>query len=753
MKIAALVTAIAAAGAGILGQPPNTVRGRVLTMDGGAVANARVAVLTNTIGAPVTLTDDDGRFLLTVLSVTPGLRITVSKTGFARTELPAQTDRDVEVRLERGAVISGRVTDEFGDGVQNARVSVENPAAVAGQRPLRNGGTDDRGEYRIGGLAPGEYRVSVSANGDPVTVRDGNGTAIYPQTIRLYYADSKTPDGAERLSLGAGEERGRVDFVVPGSRSLAPSLVMPIFPLGHPPTAPDGSTATGVIRGQVVTPDQRSVPRAQLRLGAAADVRAMLMIRADADGRFEFSSLPKDQYTIVAGKVGYTQSPPRLVALGDGELQDRVTILLRPWGSVAGVIKDDRGDPLQGAAVQLLRVQVEAGRRRLVPANLASALTDDLGRYRVHDVPPGRFVITASVSGVTSAELPGYARAFYPGTPNAAQAQFVAVGESQDVPGIDLALTRTRTARVSGTIVDSSGVPNAGGNVALLPQQSATSVTYIGAGARIDPDGQFEFTNVAPGQYVVRASRGRLGRWREGEFGTIPVSVNGADVTGLRLQTSAGSSIQGRFTFDPPDPSKRPAQSRVELSPIPVDADLSPPQAAIAEIHDDWTFEMRGINGPRRLELIRVPEDWSLREIRVNGVDATDRVIALGRENQSLTDVEVILSNRVSELTVTADTRDGAARASHVVVFSTDRGRRYPRSRFMRARAAQPDGSFRITGLPFGTYYVAALAGLPDEGEDGWQDPGFLENLSRSAQTVTIREGEKQAVKVQLPER
>ncbi len=63
-------------------------------------------------------------------------------------------------------------------------------------------------------------------------------------------------------------------------------------------------------------------------------------------------------------------------------------------------------------------------------------------------------------------------------------------------------------------------------------------------------DGRFEFPNVTPGQYVIQVDRGRRNAATEGEFGTLPVSVDGADITDLVLQTSTGSSITGRVTFE-----------------------------------------------------------------------------------------------------------------------------------------------------------------------------------------------------------
>jgi hypothetical protein len=56
------------------------------------------------------------------------------------------------------------------------------------------------------------------------------------------------------------------------------------------------------------------------------------------------------------------------------------------------------------------------------------------------------------------------------------------------------------------------------------------------------------------------------------------------------------------------------------------------------------------------------------------------------------------------------------------------------------------DGRFGIEGLPFGSYYVAALAQLPVDGDEAWQDPALLESLAARASNVMIREGETSSI-------
>src|SRR5207253_1083319 len=170
----------------------------------------------------------------------------------------------------------------------------------------------------------------------------------------------------------------------------------------------------------------------------------------------------------------------------------------------------------------------------------------------------------------------GYARSYYPGTPVPAEAQFVSIDLSQDVAAIDFPLSRVRTARVAGQVFNPAGEPAMPAALTLAPSQRSASVTSVAVGARIAPDGTFSFPNVPPGQYVVQAYRGRLNSHTEGEFGALPVAVNGVDVTGLRLRTSSGSSITGRFMFDAFDRTKPAKPSDFELAPIPADFDLSP---------------------------------------------------------------------------------------------------------------------------------------------------------------------------------
>jgi len=377
------------------------------------------------------------------------------------------------------------------------------------------------------------------------------------------------------------------------------------------------------------------------------------------------------------------------------------------------------------------------------------------GAYRLFGLRPGQYIVSAEVGGVSAtADLPGYARTMFPGTVVAAQALPVSVGHVVEATGVDFGVVRAATATISGRRVTATG-ERAGGTLQLLPSQHSVSTVGGPADARIYPDGRFEFPNVAPGDYGIQSYHGRRSSSIEGEFGAARVTVTDGDVKGVVVRTSAGSSIQGLIAFEPSLGTNLPNPWDVGLSPIPVDYDLSPQNNfASADIRPNGSFVMDGINGPRRLEVITTPPGWVLKDIRAVGIDVTDQVLPFGTADQSLRDVEVTFTDRVTELI--GSVRDDRARpmvAASVIVFSTDRARWYPRSRYVQRARTEVDGSFSIAGLPAGNYYAIPVHDVPADGDDAWQEPAFLESLIPTALSVLVGDGGRSSVNFRLSRR
>jgi protocatechuate 3,4-dioxygenase beta subunit len=518
-------------------------------------------------------------------------------------------------------VIAGKILDERGDPV--AGVQVAALKRTAGNTPTTavTTDTDDRGEYRLAGLSDGAFVVGVTTLA-AVGLRP-SGRIADPRTT--YYPAAATVDEAQTLRLQPGDERLGADIIVTAERlagmpsglfanRFLPREPSPLVRLGLEQPA---SSPTGSVRGRVVGVDGTPIPFAQVYLFAATNADSR-MATTDGDGRFDVEKIVAGTLLVSVAKQGYLQvesgQTVRLFQMGravtspsptDPQFGRRlelaaderrsVDLQLARWGTVSGTITDEYGDPMQGVAVEVLHVDYEAGRRRLVFAG-ASRVTDDLGRYRLHGLAPGRYVLSAAVGQVGSDDLPGYARTYFPGTPSTAEAQYVSVGLAQDVEFSDFSMSKARTARVTGIVLGPAGEPTAAGTLTLAPSRRSSSITSVAVGARIARNGTFVFPNVAPGEYVIKAYRGRSNAHTEGEFGAVLVSVNLADVTGVTVRTSSGSSIAGRLRFERDNLTIVPKPSDFELVAIPVDFDLSPPvnmgNAASADIHANWTFEM-----------------------------------------------------------------------------------------------------------------------------------------------------------------
>jgi len=745
------------------------VVGRVVAASTGEpIRNARVTLSPASKNTPVVLTDEDGTFRFA--APTARYRVVASKTGYARAEAPPPAAGEpVEVRLKRGAAIAGRILDEHGEPVVDVKVSALTRASV-GNDPMivASVETDDRGGYRFAGLPEGAFAIAVTTFG-AVGARP---TARIPQPTTTYYPSAVRIEDAESLSLRPGDERQAADIVVPGDRLAGtPAGLFNNRFLPRPPPVPvqlglvkPVARPTGSIHGRVVDIDGTPISLVQVYLftGSNTDSR---MVTTDDSGRFSVDSIVAGPLLVSAVKSGYAQvesrrtlrlfqigravtSPSpndvqygRRLELGSDESRS-VDLQMAHWSTLSGRVTDENGDPLEAVEVNVLQVRYEAGRRWLMSAG-TPRLTDDRGAYRLHGLSPGRYIVAAAVGQVSSDNLPGYDRTYFPGTANSGEAQYVSVGLAQDVGFVDFSMARARTLHISGVVLGSNGEPSMPGGLKLLPSQSSSSATNIAVGAQLAADGTFVFPNVALGQYVIQASRGRPNAHAEGEFGSSSVRLDTDDVTGVVVRMSPGSSIAGRFRFDVANGAVAQKPAEFELLAIPTDLDLSPNIPASADIHGNWTFDMHGLNGPRRLGLVRTPPGLALKEIRLNGVDLTDKPIPFGTHAQSLSNVDVVLTDRVGEVNGrVVDDRGRPLAGAAVIIFSTDRQHWYQDSRHMRRAAAGQDGAFTVVGLPPGSYY-ASTATLAEAGEDTWQDPEFLESLVPGAITVTVVEGLK----------
>lgn len=136
-----------------------------------------------------------------------------------------------------------------------------------------------------------------------------------------------------------------------------------------------------------------------------------------------------------------------------------------------------------------------------------------------------------------------------------------------------------------------------------------------------------------------------------------------------------------------------------------------------------------------------------MKAVYANGVDVTDTPLPFGRSDQSIRDLEVVLTSRITQVVGSVtDNRGRPVVGVSVIAFSPDRDQWYPDSRFLRRATTRNDGTFAMP-LPPGDYWVAAVDWTAAVvGEDGWRDPDFLESLVSRATKTPLAEGQTVAV-------
>jgi protocatechuate 3,4-dioxygenase beta subunit len=754
------------------------IRGRVVAADSGQpLPNARVAVTGTAVAVRAGL---DGRF---AIPAPPAAVLVVTKPGYVRMEQALAWRRDaaqsLDVRLTRSAAVAGHVTDDYGDPVVGAGVFValvDNPDK--GSPPAnRRTTTDDHGDYRIGGLPAGTYAVGVRTEGAGATrvVRAPVSNAvpttgpINPAAIgrevqmlmlpsfTTYFPGTPESGDAVPIALDAGDERHDIDFhlTVEQTARQALSVYPSVVSLRDVNIPRDG---TAVVRGTVISSTGRILPHATVAIFAQAG-STFLTTSAGDDGRYAFEGLPPGAYRVAASKPGFSLPSDGVpfapigssgvpVTVSADEDRARVDITLLPWGSLTGHVLDEAGEPVSGAQVGLLLSRYENGRRRLVSSSVLRRVTDDRGEFRLFGIPDGQYVLSASVIETPANSMGGYAPTFFPGTSSGAEARFITVAAGDDAKGLDFGLLPTSTARVSGTLLDSLGRPTMGGRLTLLSR----SALAIRIDAIVNADGNFEFRNVPTGPWVIQADRGKLGGSVEGEFAAYPVTVGRDDVSGLTVRMSIGTSIMGRVRYDSVS-GAAPAPGGISVSAIPVDFDLAPPGVAAGGPDADGAFTLSGITGIRRVQVTRLPPGWTLKSITSDGIDVTDQPLEFGRSDQAIRSFEVVLSDRTNAVSGTVtDDRARRVPGARVVVFSPDRGRWYPASRFVRSVESDGNGAFSIAGLPIGSYFVGVAPRTP-AGDDGWRDPQLLDSIWAGARSISVGEADTQTVNLRVSSR
>jgi hypothetical protein len=217
-----------------------------------------------------------------------GEDLTKGVSGVPMVRVSADRSVNAEISVARGAAIEGRVLWDDGGGVNQATVSVEPKAgehkqlppqftmlSVSGQNVAN---TDDRGHYRISGLAPGEYTVrAMLQTNRRMTMQRGRfdqnaNVGVGPLTV--YAPGGFRKMDAKPVTLSAGEERTDEDITY----NLA---------------------ATHTVSGRITSAeDHHGLNRGVVTLTDTSEKTFVRSSGLDADGNFSVTFVPSGSYTM-----------------------------------------------------------------------------------------------------------------------------------------------------------------------------------------------------------------------------------------------------------------------------------------------------------------------------------------------------------------------------------------------------------------------------------------------------------------------
>lgn len=516
---------------------------------GAAVANAEGRFVFRDVPA--------GAYALaaTMNNYSPGATGRRRPGGPSRTFTLAEDARliDVVVSMWRLSSISGMVLDDRGEPAVGVSVwALRRELTPDGIAWSLTGGTvestDDRGHFRLAGLSPGIYTVSVRSTtqtnsvagvatwraamsnqgmvggnpfrgrpreamesgainiersgfeldgwqvktsiGGPQPLPGPDGTVLVHQTT--FYGNTTTPKDAGVITLAAGEDKLNIDLTLPLIVGQRVSGVL------HGPTGPAGGHGV------------RLVPVAGFPAGYST---------TDAQGRFVFLGIPPGTYTVRSYRVpvdpelqmrmtgerpAADAAPPApslfaemAITVGAGPV-DNLTVTLEPGARLAGrVVFEGTATPptpeqVGRMALSLRTPEAEAGQARIDASGTFHTPGYAAGRYLINITPPTPAWTLASIR-TRGVDVAGQALAL----------------EREDLTDIVITFT-DKVMTLSGTVTADQSSEGAEATVVVMPTDFNA---WIAAGAPSNrvvitdtsPTGAFTVRIPLPGDYVVVA--------------------------------------------------------------------------------------------------------------------------------------------------------------------------------------------------------------------------------------------------------
>jgi protocatechuate 3,4-dioxygenase beta subunit len=448
------------------------------------------------------VTDEDGNYKLTGLtagkfSVFPlsksYVEIGANNFGDATEQVnvaEGEAVTKIDFSLVRGGVITGRITDAEGHPLIGERVSV----VIKGSKPdtgpqmpmlgsARNA-TDDRGIYRVYGLAPGSYTVSVGQPaGAAVSIMGISGSPF----VKTFYPSVLDESRATAIEIKEGSEIKDVNISV-----------------GKP-------DAGHSVSGRVIDADSgQPVPNAYIAHSTVTEGNAQMGAmnftgnQSDANGRFRLEGLRPGHYavyTLNPGATSATYSEPTTFEIADADVTG-IEIKIKHGATINGVaVIENNSDPAVASLLQTLSVYAYVEQKGLgAPSYATSQIAAD-GSFHFTGLAPGKarlgiqgFPTPPKGISLVRTELDGVE-----------QPEGIDLTAGGQINGLRLVFAYG-TGSVRGIVTQENGPPPDGTSLQVMIRSASGDSRRLRRQSELDARLQFFIENLPPGEYelVVR---------------------------------------------------------------------------------------------------------------------------------------------------------------------------------------------------------------------------------------------------------
>lgn len=484
-----------------------SVSGRVTIGGKGAAGITVVAEIADTPfnnrTVAKTATDDEGNYRLSGLAVGRFTIIPVEKayvvTAGDTYKQPGQmvnvaeneSITKIDFALVRGGVITGRITDLEGHPIIGEKVNVvakgDSDHPAVSYLLERKNQTDDRGIYRIYGLAPGSYTVSVGQATGGV-----NPMVMSSRYAKTFYPGVTEEAKATAIEIGEGTEATNVD-ITPGKSARGFSVSGRVL---------DAESGKPVASVHIV---YSTLNAANQQRGATS----YTFVQSDANGKFRIEGIPSGHYTafLMASWENSSYSDGAPFDIADADVSG-IEIKVRRGATVEGVaVIENNEDPT--AAAHLRSVSLTAystdEQSNGAPTSYSLGNINADGSFRFAGLAPGKvrismtfYAAAAPTKGVQllRTELDGVD-----------QSEGLAVAAGAHITGVRLVFAYG-TGRIRGEVRVEGGVAPEGSRFRLSLNSGGNGAHQSSRFIEVDARRRFVAEEIPTGTYQLTLAPG-----------------------------------------------------------------------------------------------------------------------------------------------------------------------------------------------------------------------------------------------------